>query len=367
MSELFNGNINSLTNKVTELKGRLIENLTSDAANQCNSNDKNSLKILRQMRVLHGAAEMKHFVEKAKLMDKQNISEEDLIKLSNDSSLIHVIHCHIRKCEKGMYNKKINADGSVPAILTTESDNSDSGNNSKETSFQTATKNNKSVFDKNTKAKLTEMKNNITAKIKKSATGTEELSIANPNLTDTETQNSIFSESMPKIKYSPGNTSDYVNNLSTSEANKLQTNIDGNKTVNDILEYPQKLFEKAKEFLDQNLPSKTNMSGGQADNVEKDINKPTIVNYWADWCGYSNRFSPVWEQFKATASTKYPNLQIDELNVEKDEKKVNIAKMAGVNGYPTIVIFKDGQKYSKPAGNMTIEKLQSFVQETLNK
>lgn len=121
-------------------------------------------------------------------------------------------------------------------------------------------------------------------------------------------------------------TTDYLNNLTTEKAESLY-----------------------------------NQTGG---NTNLDVNKPTLVNYWADWCGYSKKFLPTWNEFKSSAATKYPNLQITELNVSNDPKLREIASKADVKGYPTLVLFNNGKKYNK-AGAISIEEVNKFVQENL--
>jgi len=106
--------------------------------------------------------------------------------------------------------------------------------------------------------------------------------------------------------------------------------------------------------------------GGQE---QLDVNKPTLINFWADWCGFSQKFLPVWEEFKKNYKSKFPELQVTELNYGKDVKLdpdlTDIAKKAKVEGYPTLVIFANNKKCQKTAGNMTLDELNKFVEKNL--
>ncbi len=119
-------------------------------------------------------------------------------------------------------------------------------------------------------------------------------------------------------------------------------------------------------------PTSTTQVGGHGsetiNKLEKyDKTKPTIINYWADWCGPSNRFLPNWKEFVAKAKANFPELQVLDLNVGKDKKKNELAMNVGVEGYPTIVVFYKGKKHPKVAGKMTAEDVNTFVKGIINK
>jgi len=95
-----------------------------------------------------------------------------------------------------------------------------------------------------------------------------------------------------------------------------------------------------------------------------DVTKPTLINYWADWCGASNRFNPTWKTFKSNVETKYPHLQITELNVGNDQKLIKLASRVGVKGYPTLVLFYNNKIHSQ-AGNMSIDQIHLFIDKVI--
>lgn len=75
-----------------------------------------------------------------------------------------------------------------------------------------------------------------------------------------------------------------------------------------------------------------------------DVTKPTIVRYWADWCGPSMQAKPEWDKFKSGSNV--PGLQIVDLNVESGGGfKTDLAIKVGVTGFPSIRLFANGKIY----------------------
>jgi thiol-disulfide isomerase/thioredoxin len=272
MSELVQNDINTIANKVLNLKKKFQESYMKDR--------KNAVHILREMRILHGKAICANYLDEIVVTNKHDPSEEDYLKLSNNESFLYVIHCHIRNCEKRMFENN----------------------------------------EESSKPKISESK-------------TEELSISVPQ---TETASESDKNYSDKI-------SDYMKNLKLSEM----------KSVKDINSASQKILKSIKNSL--------NMNGGN----DWDVNKTTIVNYWADWCGYSKNFLKTWNEFLEVAPVKYPGLQILDLNVERNKELNELANKTGVKGYPTVVIYHNGKRYIKVAGNLSLKDLEKFVDESI--
>ena len=70
---------------------------------------------------------------------------------------------------------------------------------------------------------------------------------------------------------------------------------------------------------------------------------PTLVDFWAEWCGPCKSMHPVFESL----SKKYPNVKFARVNVDNNQ---NISMKFGVQSIPTFIMFKSGQIVDKMMG-----------------
>ena len=71
--------------------------------------------------------------------------------------------------------------------------------------------------------------------------------------------------------------------------------------------------------------------------------KPTLVDFWAEWCGPCKIMHPVFERL----SKKYKELQFARVNVDENQP---IAQKFGVQAIPTFILFKKGQQIDRMMG-----------------
>jgi len=70
---------------------------------------------------------------------------------------------------------------------------------------------------------------------------------------------------------------------------------------------------------------------------------PTLVDFWADWCGPCKMMHPVFESL----SKKYPKIKFARVNVDQNQ---NIAMRFAVQSIPMFIMFKSGQIVDKMVG-----------------
>ena len=103
------------------------------------------------------------------------------------------------------------------------------------------------------------------------------------------------------------------------------------------------------------LPNVTD-SNFQAEVIESD--KPTLVDFWAPWCGPCRVVAPVLEEI----SQQRDDLRIVKLNVDENQRT---AAQFGVLSIPTMILFKNGQPAKTIIGAYPKKKLESELEPAL--
>ena len=83
-------------------------------------------------------------------------------------------------------------------------------------------------------------------------------------------------------------------------------------------------------------------------------NGKNLVLYYAPWCGHCKKFLPEWKRLEAKG---IPGVTLTAVNAVEEKAK---AQEAGVKGYPTIILYKNGKK-NVYSGNRTVEAIESWV------
>ena len=89
--------------------------------------------------------------------------------------------------------------------------------------------------------------------------------------------------------------------------------------------------------------------------------KPSLVEFFAPWCGHCKNLAPVYEEL--ATSLKHASDKIHIAKVDADEHK-SLGKRFGVKGFPTIKYF-DGKSETAEEynGGRDIESFQKFIAE----
>ena len=110
-------------------------------------------------------------------------------------------------------------------------------------------------------------------------------------------------------------------------------------------------------MADDNLVG--NVSDGE---FQKDVlssDKPTLVDFWAEWCAPCRAIAPAVEEL----SRKYGNqVNFRKLNIDENP---STPMQYGVKGIPTLILFKNGEIVDQVVGAVPITNLETLVKKAL--
>lgn len=87
--------------------------------------------------------------------------------------------------------------------------------------------------------------------------------------------------------------------------------------------------------------------------------KPTIVDFYADWCGPCRKLSPIMEEVESEISDKAIFTKIN------TDENMEIAREFQISGLPTLLVFKDGAVVERMVGLMPKNSVITNIEKHL--
>lgn len=109
----------------------------------------------------------------------------------------------------------------------------------------------------------------------------------------------------------------------------------------------------------QDLPWLVDVAEADFDPLVSESSLPVLVDLWAPWCGPCHALAPVLEQLSIDRAG---SLRIAKVNVDRAPA---VSSRLGVQGIPTMVLFRDGSEVSRQVGALPGPRIAAWLDEAL--
>lgn len=87
-----------------------------------------------------------------------------------------------------------------------------------------------------------------------------------------------------------------------------------------------------------------------------------FVKFYAPWCGHCQKLQATWEQLATETKASNSAIKIAKVDCTSPENK-QICIDQQVEGYPTLFLYKNGERQTEYEGSRSLPELQSYIKK----
>jgi thioredoxin 1 len=90
-----------------------------------------------------------------------------------------------------------------------------------------------------------------------------------------------------------------------------------------------------------------------------DDKKPVLVDFFAEWCGPCKVMAP---ELKKLVERQGEKIRVIKVDVDKNPQA---AAHYGIQGVPTLILFREGRQLWRQSGAMTVSQLEEVIAQKI--
>ncbi|EDV91834.1 thioredoxin domain-containing protein 5 homolog [Drosophila grimshawi] len=124
---------------------------------------------------------------------------------------------------------------------------------------------------------------------------------------------------------------------------------------NDVNDATKDALDATKKQTVLQLNGKDEFEQATADGI-------TFIKFYAPWCGHCQKLQPTWEQLATEALASDAGISVAKVDcTSPDNRQICIDQQ--VEGYPTLFLYKNGQRQNEYEGSRSLPELQAYIKK----